>query len=443
MIKSTSLVFLFLISLASAAQVSNTVFPNNPNQKKISTNKQRTTTIDKQRLDSIVSSLDKDLYTYDAAGNQIRRIRYEWKNGSNVWIPYNRFEYEYDGGGNEILYEQYGWDDINNVYSPDFRYEREYDVNKNLTSQITYSWYGSPSNWHPLKKSVNTFGSNGKISSIYNYSWAGGVLMADNYVEFTYNNKNLLIEETQYSPSPSDFMQSQTIYTYNANDNLISEISSHYDYNSNSKMDSGSKYEYTYDSQNNVTLLVESKWNAGIDDWEMVYKTENEFDLQNNQTASIQSDWDTQTKIWVYSYKSVYSYDNTYAITDLIIPQEIDERLKHKLISFISYGFDNGDWEQMREYTVYYTSNVTTGIANMTSYVLTVYPNPANDRVVFTNNTSNDATLELFNQQGSLAYKKKIVMNQPVSVEGLAQGIYFYRISSMNAESYNGTLIIE
>ncbi len=444
MIKLTSLVFLFLISLALRAQISNAIFPNNPGQqKRISTSasNQRVTAINKQRLDSIVSSLDKYSYTYDADGNQTLRIRYVRDNGSNSWIPYNKFEDTYDDVGNPILTITSSWDDINNIYVPDYKYESEYDVNKNQTLKITYSWYGNPSSWHPLQKSVNTFGSNGKISSINNYSWSGTVLMPDNYIVFTYNNKKLLVEETQYNMA--DVIESQKTYTYDSNDNLISETSSHYDYNNNSEMDSGNKYEYTYDSQNNVTRLVESEWNVGIQDWENTSKTENEFDLQNNQTAIIKSDWDAQTNMWMYAYKNVYSYDNAYTITNLIVPGEFDETIKHKLTSFVSYGFVNEDWEPGQEYTLYYTNTTTTGLVNTASNVLKVYPNPANDRVVFTDKTSDAATLELFNQQGSLVYKNGIVMNLPVSVEGLAQGIYFYRISSINAESYNGTLIIE
>ena len=437
MIKSTSLVFLFLISLASTAQISNTIFPNNVNQQKrisTSTSNQRTAAANKQRLDSIVSPFGKYVFMYDAAGNVTFDALYQRNTATDPWIPIFKTEYGYDAAGNTILIIKHFWDDATNVFFPDNKYESEYDVNKNQTSEITYSWNSSNNTWFPAHKFENMVGSNGQISTTHNYYWAGTVLMADNYIEFTYNSKKLLVEEIQYNLA--DVVQNQKTYTYDTNDNLISTINASGGY-------LGNKSEYTYDSQNNVILSLQSEWSEGVNDWEMVYKTEYEFDLQNNQSAIIQSDWDTQTNMWTYSYKNVYSYDNTYAITDLIMPDQFDETLKHKLTNFVSYNFNDDDWELAQEYTVYYTNVTTIGIANRTSNALTVYPNPANDRVVFTNKTSDAATLELFNQQGRLVYKNAIVMNQPVSVEELIQGIYFYRISGTNYESYNGTLIIE
>lgn len=442
MIKSTSLAVLFLIAFASTAQVSNTIFSNNRSQqRKLSTivSNQRTATVNKQRLDSIVSPIDKYIYTYDVAGNQIRRVRYEWDNVSKSWIPYNRFEDKYDAVSNAILTEEYAWDDINNVYVQDYKYEREYDLNKNQTSQITYSWYGSPANWHPLQKSVNTFGSNGKISSTYNYSWAESVLMVDNYIEFTYNSKNLLVLENKFIALNT--LESKKTYTYNASDNVISEVVIKYDMNL--KMKGGSIHEYTYDAAKNLILESTSEYNTGTQDWQNRDKIEYEFDQENNNTAAIYSDWYAQTNLWVYSYKNVYNFDNAYAITDLISPTEFDEIFKHKLTSFVSYGFVDEDWVQAQDYTVYYTSITATAIGNVDSTLIMVYPNPATDRVVFTNKTSDAATLQLFNQQGTLVLNNAIIMNQPVSIQGMTQGIYFYRISNANAESYNGTLIID
>lgn len=208
-------------------------------------------------------------------------------------------------------------------------------------------------------------------------------------------------------------------------------------------MDSGNKYEYTYDSQNNATRLVESEWNVGIQDWENTSKTENEFDLQNNQTSTIQSDWDTQTNMWVYAHKNVYSYDLAYVLTDLILPEGFSGSLKNKVTHTLSYSFVNEAWLQATEYTYYYTNTTTTGLVSKASNALTVYPNPAIDKVVFSDKTNNGATLQLFNQQGRLMYNNTIMMDQPVSVEHMIPGIYLYRLSTNGTLNYNGTLIIQ
>jgi len=436
MIKFTSFTFLFFIALASTAQISNTIFSNNLSQQKsISISNQRTAAANKQRLDSIVSQLYKQAYMYDAADNLIFQISYRRSTVLDPFVTTAKVEYQYDAAGNIILQIEYHWDGVGNRFIPAYKHENVYDVNRNLTSDIFYNWDSISATWIQVQKIENIFGSNGLVSNTHNYYWTiSDILVEENYIEFLYNNK-LLVEETQYNLG--NVVQNQKTYAYDTNDNLISTTTT------SNEGDLENKSEYTYDSENNVTLSLMSKWNTGIEDWEMKYKTEYEFDLQNNKTISIQSDWDPQKNMWVYTYKSAYSYDNTYGIIDLIIPHQLDGLFIHKLTEIDYYYYDHEEWNEQEERIYYYKDVTTTGIIHSETNVLTVYPNPANDRVVFTNKTSDAATLELFNQQGSLVYNNTIVMNQPVYVESLVQGIYFYRILSSNAESYNGTLIIE
>jgi hypothetical protein len=172
--KSAQFVFLFLISLTSFAQISNKGFSNLPNQQKIKpSNNLRTTSNNKQQLDSIISPSTRNIYTYDASGNPILEIEYGRNNVSDPWKIYSRDEYGYDAAGNTILHIQYMWDDLRNIFVQNSKYEYGYDVNKNSISKISYTWDVENTIWVGNYKSENSVGTNGQISKTSTYYWDG------------------------------------------------------------------------------------------------------------------------------------------------------------------------------------------------------------------------------------------------------------------------------
>lgn len=438
--KVIQLVLLFLISFASIAQFSHTVvkkaaFPKANN----SLNHLRTSSVEKQRLDSIVAQSIKYEYTYDANGNSILEIGYDWDPSENVWDITSKVEYGYDMRGNLTLQIDYDWDGLAGALNKGYKYAYTYDLNNNQTSEITYHWNAVYDVWEEKYKTENSFNAEGLITQSMKYYWVASAWTDNGNIQFTYDNNELLLTEIEYTPWNS--LNSKRTYTYDMNGKVISVVRSFYN---GTEFYDDWKDEYSYDVNGNATLEQSFRWNSQIEEWIGEYKTENEFDLQNNNSVVIYSHWNDQTGTWEYSSKNIYSYDNAYTAMDLYTPMGFSEIFHHKLAEVSTYYFVDGYWEVEEEYTLYYKNALTTAINNVsTANLLSVYPNPALGEVVFTNQTNDAVMLQLFNAQGQLSYSNKIIMNKPVSLEGMEAGIYFYSVSGDASNSYSGTLIIE
>ncbi len=164
-------------------------------------------------------------------------------------------------------------------------------------------------------------------------------------------------------------------YTYDANNNLTSEIYSLWDTSTNSWINYY-KYEYTYDANNNVTSEIYSEWDTSINSLINDSKCEYTYDANNNVTSEITSYWDTNTNSWIYGNKYEYTYDMMVSIDNVLVPYAFESN--NPILSYFYYEYDGSNFVlDMKE--IYYYSDIT-GINEVTdNYNVSIYPNPAND----------------------------------------------------------------
>ena len=113
-------------------------------------------------------------------------------------------------------------------------------------------------------------------------------------------------------------------YTYDANNNMTSEIYSLWDTGINDWI-FNYKDEYTYDANNNMTSYIHSNWDTGINAWIFSSKKEYTYDANNNLTSYIYSLWDTGINDWIFYYKVEYTYDANNNKTSAIYSEWIQE----------------------------------------------------------------------------------------------------------------------
>jgi hypothetical protein len=92
-------------------------------------------------------------------------------------------------------------------------------------------------------------------------------------------------------------------------------------------------------------------------------------------------------------------------------------------------------------------SNLTTGEHEIAAIEnsITVYPNPgSNDVIIHCKANLQDATFSLWGMNGELVEKRVSVNGKDIklNVSGLAEGMYFFRISNENGEMQTGKLIV-
>ena len=93
---------------------------------------------------------------------------------------------------------------------------------------------------------------------------------------------------------------------------------------------------------------------------------------------------------------------------------------------------------------IYYYSELNpTAVPGISERKISVYPNPANDYVVFDlPNIYESATVELFDIQGKKVLEQKLPENRQISVSNLHKGLYMYKLNNKGV-IYTGKLIIE
>ena len=153
------------------------------------------------------------------------------------------------------------------------------------------------------------------------------------------------------------------------------------------------KYEYTYDSNGNLTLVIESWWNADLNDWGLRKKYEYTYDSNGNLTLVISSIWNTDLNDWEVHWKSEYYWS---------IPSEVGE-------------------------------------LNIND-IFTVFPNPTsgNLNIIGEGSLNQNVTLDLTNLNGQLIYSNQFYLtniDHNIILPKLPKGMYLLTIKANNINS--------
>ena len=164
---------------------------------------------------------------------------------------------------------------------------------------------------------------------------------------------------------------------------------------------------------------------------------------------SIGMDWNSETSQWVNSDKSEYTYDLSYGLNDLILPNldyfvpDYSNLIVNKPVDFIDYNYIDGSWVNVWKGTYYYSTVNVTSVSDLSKQVYSIYPNPVLDRLNFNIQHSNNTfTFELYDSQGRKLISKEIINNSQLNLEGLTKGIYLYNLI-IDGEIQSGKLIKE
>ena len=128
------------------------------------------------------------------------------------------------------------------------------------------------------------------------------------------HENNTLRIEYLWKPTINDWWESRKYeYTYDDKKNIIIEIVEDFRDSliKNWFVYPLSKNEYTYDTNRNLTMNAEYRWNSIDNEWEEIRKEKIEYVYDNNRniTKEICYHWGSMKNIWGKSYKYEYTYD--------------------------------------------------------------------------------------------------------------------------------------
>lgn len=157
-------------------------------------------------------------------------MSYLW-DATNTWKNDGSSEYTYDNSGNQTI-------EIISSLSLDTwknsKFVLTYDSKSNITMIMYYNLDASTNSWKVGSKTEYTYNSNGKETLDMSYQWdvTTNTWKIHGKVETTYNIDGYKINIKEYSGT--NFLYTNTEYTYDKNGNILTIDCSDYDWTSSS-----------------------------------------------------------------------------------------------------------------------------------------------------------------------------------------------------------------
>ncbi len=394
----------------------------------------------------------RDIYSYSSTGNVTEQFTYFWDASTSTWTPYEHHEYIYLTSGNLSQYIYSLWDLPSGHWIPDCKDEYLYDLNDQL---ITYNFYG----WNPI------------LGQWVHYRKG----------EFTYDTVGNLTKQeySAWSISASQWMgETRDEFWYDANSNVTQHICSAW-HNASNQWNEVLKNEYLYNIAGNLAQRTYSEWNPLLSAWKAIWKEEYIYNTIGCQTQYFYYEWDeiaslwtlnqkreslwdthqnllksqfffrdTNTNQWVGDIQQEYGYNYAYTKYDLYYPcwlpstmVPFEHMLTNKTTS--AWDYNTQSWEYSGNVFLYYSDAHISGINEKEPDMeCNVYPNPANESVVFqTREGTGPIWVELYNQDGRLVMREQPDADNRIVTGSLDNGTYFYKVIGKEAIS-NGKLMI-
>ncbi len=374
---------------------------------------------------------DKTEYSYDAIGNTIQLTNSKWNTEVGNWTPSEKHDWIYDAKGNNILHTSSEWDTIISSWLPVYKNEMTYDINGNSSLDIASIWETGTSAWKASNKYENTYDTEG----------------------------NRILSITSVWETSTNTWEDRNKYeiNYDTIGNRIQDTYSKWDLNNNIWVIIHSD-KLTYDLKGNI--IKKYIYDRTVSTYNAEEEIEFSYDENGNLVKEIYRLVQGESDMYPYpEYKIETSYNNLIASDQLIIPPYYvvsvlaDAEVypeKHMIISYVEYigpsqwsseDVEDSVWVIYSSGKLYYSELNITGIIDISSGVIKIYPNPTSEFImVDLSSRTQSALIELFDMQGRKLMLKEISGNEKVSLEGLKSGMYLYKLN-VNGKVQNGKLV--
>jgi Secretion system C-terminal sorting domain len=325
-----------------------------------------------------------------------------------------------------------------------------YDANNNITGVLEFHKTNG-SAWDNGTQYAYAYDAGNNLISELDQNQEGGKWVNFYQRIYTYDAKNNLINELDQNRESGKWVNYYMgTYSYDADNNCKSALEQYW---------RGGKWEnsylgtYTYDGYNN--LIYELYHIADGNSWINSSQRTNNFDVNNNMTSTTDQEWYDDT--WVNSTLQTYTYDINHNLSvEFYQSWQNGEWSNADRGNFYSYDENNfllkethKQWNAdsvvfLYDLAKYFFHTVYTGISDIESTNITVYPNPSNGKFIIKSN-GGISSIEIYNVTGKRIYSdfkfSKQTSNE-IDLSNCTKGIYFLRISAV-AGNYTSKIIIQ
>lgn len=391
--------------------------------------------------------------TYSSTPNISRiyiSVTYIFDANSGEWTISHRNELNYDANGKMTLYNASFYDTVSGSWkytNSSFKYENAYNAQGKQTLYSYYKWDESLNQWKGQGNLIEiVYDEVGNKVLEVNKEWdeTSHQWINSTKTESVITDNNLLLQKTDYIWETSTnawINQNKTANIYNESNILTGTILSDWDTITASwKMIS--QQEVSYDTKGNISQQQTLKEDTLTHQWYVDSKIVYAYDVNNKETSKDCYRLN-DAGVLVVVKKTTTDYDNygnTYLVSTYEQDSESGELIKsneqqytynavgNKLIEeSTSMYFDGIPYVQKTNY-YYSTHSTETGFENITGgYV--IYPNPFNNQLTIDlNDNFTQVSFELFSVQGQKVLSTGLLHSMTIDIEGLPNGVYFYKI---------------
>lgn len=335
------------------------------------------------------------LYTYDSSSNMLSKTQ---QRHALDWVNVDRYLYSFDAASNAltVLYQIWSTNGWQNNYNHAFTY----DTYNNRTNDIYQTYDTTRFIWVNIANGDYTFNTSNKVVTEKVQKWIGSSWLDSARYQFGYDMTNTYLESKlrDVNISATWVYDTNVVYTYDTNHNMVSELHQYYWGYPTLWMDS-SLYTYTYDANHNRISALK----------------------QNNTTRSVPTAYQNE-------WYEEYSYNNYHQMTS------------YKSTEWNVIG---GFWEPTTadHFHRYYYA-IATGVSNTTKQEgdLKIYPSPANDilDIALTWDKEENSLIMIYDMSGRLWSQwqtgAKQAYHYQYPVVQLPSGIYIISIRNANNE---------
>jgi len=371
----------------------------------------------KIKLDSIVSiNLNtgtqewindwKDEFNYDASTILKESVEKEWDKTTGTWKIIGKSVLTYNTAGQITKMNLFSIDEKDGALKNDTRMDYFYSSNGRVDSVYTYN-SEKENTWELTSRNYYSYNAAGKVTQVV--AWVfdedDKEWLSMMKTKFVYNSNGKRTEyNLYYTFDGEEILFTQTLYTWNSSEKLVSEKSS---------------------GLNFLTASFEKRDST-------VYT----YNAAGDQSKVIEYIWDKQKTAWVPEYQDEYIYGNlnfsdivypylTYYFIYVINPDYFN--FQKAMVEVHESKYIDNAFVLTDKSKYFYSGTTSAKNENLVQDEVRFYPNPASDNVTFTwNQNFESMNLRLYEIKGSKILEKEISSNEPIYLGHLDRGVYIY-----------------
>ena len=384
--------------LPSAVQlISNVNFINQMNKSSYSALARRSAS--NEKLDSIVSTVKKSIYTYNTHGHLLTE--------ENV-TPDSLYKTDFDN------------DDLGNV------------------TKMTSSIKNDTSNaWENTEKIEITYNTHGKMDVCLTSRWENSIWIPVFKIEYAYDLQNL-VRSITWSVWKNESFEEATRYneyTYDSNGRVLSFEASSID-EETLNYEKISKIVYSYSSGGVIASFHQFLFNSTNSTWTENSKSESEFDSDGNLISVTEYLTLVLTSTLKEISRTEYFLENV-PVQNLILPpgfSSVNQQINKKILKTISYNIDNANNWVAVDTAIYYYSVFNTAVLPPNNKLVSGKSGltmvKSGNKIMLVNNSKSPLQAHFYSLQGHLIKSFTIAKALNIDLSNFPGGHYVVQYRS-------------